>query len=156
MSLNPLDHLRNYAKGWVSRVRAVIDADVPSDMVSEKMALITKAKKIKEMIESVAGSVDELAPLNSLGLWPLLIPLVVGGATVAGAIAAINSWDTEYDMFVAKTKEVDKLVAESGGKMSRDQAHQIVNATAPKPKMTLTSMIPLLAIGAGILFFVLR
>lgn len=149
MSLNPIADLREYAKNWVSRVQRLINTDVPAEMTVEKMDLITRAKKIRDMIQSLTGAQAELEPLNQLGVWPLLIPVVVGGATVVGAIAAIRSWDSDLDLFEAKLKEIKRL--ESTG-MTSAAAHALVNSTAPT-KRNWMSLLPIVLVGGALWFF---
>lgn len=149
MSLNPIADLREYAKNWVSRVQRLINTDVPAEMTVEKMSLITRAKKIRDMIQSLTGAQAELEPLNQLGVWPLLIPVIVGGATVVGAITAIRSWDSDLDLFEAKLREVKRL--ESTG-MSSSAAHALVNSTAPT-KSNWKSLLPIVLVGGALWFF---
>lgn len=149
MSLNPIADLREYAKGWVSRVQRLINTDVPAEMVVEKMDLITRAKKIRDMIQSLTGAQAELEPLNQLGIWPLVI---LGGATIAGAITAIRSWDSDLDLLEAKLKEIKRL--ENTG-MSPSAAHALVNSTAPN-KSNWMSLLPIALVGGALWFFLGR
>jgi hypothetical protein len=149
MSLNPIADLREYAKNWVSRVQRLMNTDVPAEMTVEKMGLITRAKKIRDMIQSLTGAQAELEPLNQLGVWPLLIPVIVGGATVVGAITAIRSWDSDLDLFEAKLKEIKRL--ENTG-MTSAAAHALVNSTAPN-KGGWMSLLPIALVGGALWFF---
>jgi hypothetical protein len=141
MSLNPIADLREYAKNWVSRVQRLMNTDVPAEMTVEKMGLITRAKKIRDMIQSLTGAQAELEPLNQLGVWPLLIPVIVGGATVVGAITAIRSWDSDLDLFEAKLKEIKRL--ENTG---------MTSAAAPN-KGGWMSLLPIALVGGALWFF---
>lgn len=126
----PLQSLKDAARDWALKVKDLIETDVPPELVKEKADLIERARKIKNTVESVLGTVDELAPIQTLGVWPV----VAGGVTVAGAAAFITMWITDYKKLKARLAAVDKLV-DAG--IDRDQAHHIVENTTGIGKKSL-------------------
>ena len=100
-----IDSFRQKAREWAADVVALYNTPVPKELEAEKNSLIGKAKKIKETVESILGTVDDLN--FGLGFLPLLIP----AAVVAGASAAIYYWYTDYSEFKQKLEYHKSLVA---------------------------------------------
>lgn len=114
--------LEQKAYEWALKVRELYNTPVPAQYASEKAALLSFAKSVKETIEKVAGPLNALAPMNELGA----IPIVIGVVGVAGAAAAITKWTTDYYAF--KTKIDDRNALINSG-LTPQQATNIVAQT---------------------------
>lgn len=142
-----LSALREKAKQWAYDVQAIYNTDVPPSLAGEKAALLTRAKAIKETLESVLGTVDELAPMQ-LGFLPL-----VGGAAIAAAAAAVTAWYVSRDSFMEKVNAYNGLKKDG---VPHEQAMAIVTGLAKKPSIAGSLSVPLLLIGGGVAFYFWR
>lgn len=123
-----IESLRQKARDWALRVRELYYMEVPPELVERKKVLLTRAKYIKSVLETVFGTLDELKDVQ-LGLGPLPI---IGGVAVAGAMAAITYWLADYGKFKLEVEakqqfhnQVNKIVGENPG-LTYEQAYNVV------------------------------
>lgn len=116
-----LNLLQRKAREWAQKVVELHNTPVPSVLEGQKNSLISFAKKIKETVESIAGPISALEPMNQLGV----IPIIIGAVGVTGAIAAITKWTLDYNKFKAKLAEIKSLQAQG---MSYEKATALVNS----------------------------
>lgn len=149
MNLNPLEALREQAREWAAKVRELIDTPVPAHLVTEKNGLISFAKKIKETLESILGTVDEFAPMN-LGFLP-----IVGAVAIAGAAAAVTKWILDYKKFKEKLAAYNKLQA--AGIPANQAATIVSNLDESRSLFSFKgASLPLLLLAGGGLYLLSR
>lgn len=116
-----IDYLKRKAREWALLVVKLHETPVPRALEPQKQALLNFAKRIKVSVENITGPLDALAPMNNLGV----IPLVIGGVAISGVIAAITKWTLDYKRFMAKLSEQRLLVSQG---VPPDRAAAIVNS----------------------------
>lgn len=141
-----IDTLKKKARDWALKVKKVnaISEPLPPALEKERSGLLSFAKKIKENLEAIFGTIDEL---NGVGLGA--VPVIVPIAVIAAAAAAITKWTYDYNAFNKKYEEYRRLQA-SG--ISPAQAGQIVQRTFAGSGIlaNLGQIAPVLLVGAGI------
>lgn len=151
MDLNPLNALRARASQWAQDVKTVIDTDVPPELQAQKDALISRARTVKETLESVLGTIDELAPIG-LGYLMYAIP----AAAIIAAGAAVTYWYYDHDKFVKSLEAYNATISRGG---TATQAAQVVAAINGNSSSLATLgfglNLPTILIGGMILYFVL-
>lgn len=115
-----LNYLQTRAREWAAKVVNLYHMKVPPEFEPGKKALLTTAKKIKDAVETITGPLDYLKPMNELGI----LPLVIGAIGVSGAIALIVKWTLDYNTFLSKVNERNKLIAAG---MDPVQAAKVAN-----------------------------
>jgi hypothetical protein len=138
--------LRDKARQWALDVKKIHDTDVPPNLVGEKIKLIERAKTIKGTLESVLGTVDELAPMN-FGFLPL-----IGAGAIGAAGAAIAAWYVGRNAFVDKLGAYDKLRQQG---ITHKEAMQVVDSKHGVAAGFLGGLSLPVMIGGGILAFIL-
>ena len=130
--------LRSKAREWAKMVVHLHNLQVPPSLQSKKDSLLSFAKKTKDTIEGITGSIPELEVMDNqtdLGFVPLLI-----GAGIAGAAAAITYWITDYKKFLAEVeaKKMDKLIYDDliNQGNTPEKALSIIEAKNKKPIST--------------------
>jgi len=98
--------LKDKARAWAAQVVELNNTPVPADMQKWKDSLMKYAKYVKESIEAVFGSAEELKDLgvNQLGSFGF-----VSAAVIAAAVAAITYWSTDYAKFRNALSERKRL-----------------------------------------------
>lgn len=149
MNLNPLDALRDKARQWAQDVKTLMDTPVPPELVGEKASLINNAKTIKETLESVLGTVDELAPMN-FGFLP-----IIGVGAIGVALAAVTAWYASHDSLNEKLKAYNDLI-KSG--IPHNQAMSITTGLANTQSGNKTSIFstPLIIVALAGGYFLLN
>lgn len=102
-----LNLLQTKAREWARLVVDLHKRQVPPEYEGGKRALLNSAKTIKTMIEKITGPLPYLAEMNQLGF----IPLIIGGAAILAAIAAVTKWTLDYRKFIAQVEERQRLIA---------------------------------------------
>lgn len=139
--MTPIATLRQKAREWANDVQSLSRRALPIELEPERQRLMNWAKKIKVTVESVLGTVDEFAPLN-LGF----LPIVVGGVTVAGAMAAVAAWYKPYLTLVKNADIYDGLVKDG---LSPSEAARIAYREKPTFLGNLKSLGVLALLGGG-------
>lgn len=136
-----LESFKQKARDWARRVVEVYNTPVPESLAAEKRSLLKSAKIIKQTIEGIFGTIDDLETVG-MGI-PLLIPVAV----IAGAAAAIYKWNRDYQKFKEKL-EYHKKLTESG-KITARQASDLISNTFDNPliKFNTKNVTALLAVG---------
>lgn len=149
MNLNPLEALREQARDWAAKVRELIDTPVPAHLVTEKNALISFAKKIKDTLESILGTVDEFAPMQ-LGFLQF-----VAAAAIAAAAAAVTKWMLDYKKFKEKLGAYNKLT--SAGIPANQAATIVSNLDQQRSLLSFNgASLPLLLLAGGGIYLLSR
>lgn len=148
--MQDVSYLKQKAQEWAGKVVNLYHMQVPPEYEAEKRALLATAKKLKDAIESITGPLQFLAPMNELGF----IPVVIGVVGVAGAVALIVKWTLDYQTFVKKVDDRNKLIQ---GGLSPQQAANIVNMSekqsSPLFGFDMKKMVlPVLILGGGYLY----
>lgn len=122
-----IESLRQKAREWAAAVRELYFMDVAPELIDKKKSLLVRAKYIKSVLETVFGTLDELKDVQ-LGAIPIL-----GGVALAGALAAITYWMTDFGKLVLENQakqqfhaQVNKIVSENPG-LSYEQAYNVVS-----------------------------
>lgn len=116
-------YLKQKAQEWAAKVVSLYHTPVPPEYETEKRALLTAAKKIKDTVEYITGPLTALAAMNSMQLG--VIPVVIGVVGVAGAVTLIVKWTLDYQTFVKKVQDRNKLIAAG---MTPTQAANVTNS----------------------------
>lgn len=136
------------AQKWAKSVVTVSTADVSGspELVTERARLLKWARYIKNTVEAVFGTIDELEGVN-LGIIPL-IPI----AAILAALAAIAKWTTDYLRFNAKLATYNKLKAD--GNTSGEASRIVDELLGDKPLFAIGNA-PLIigGIGAAMFFY---
>lgn len=143
-----VDALKSKASEWARKVIDLNSMIVPPELQPEKDRLLSFAKKVKESIEAVFGTMEEFENAG-LGFVP-----IVGIAAVGAAAAAITYWTTDYVKFV---KTVNLYNDNVNAGMSREQSAEIAKNIGGSGKgffsFNLSNLlVPAALIGGGYLF----
>lgn len=124
-SITGVDQLKKAAREWAAKVVNLHKSDVPQNMQKDKEGLLAYAKTVKNLIEKVFPNFDliENGDSNQLGWIP-----IIAGAAIAAAAAAIAKWTYDYNKFMARLKEYNKLRAEG---VSGQDAAKILSTLEP-------------------------
>lgn len=143
--ISMIDSLRLKAKEWAQKVVDVYNTPVTGPLAEEKKRLLSKAKWIKDTIEGVLGTVDELEGAG-LGILPL-IPVAVIGA----AAAAIYKWTLDYKTFTDKVAAQKDLIAKGASPMQA--AQMVAKLDEGTSLINLKGLLPVVLIGGGLWWF---
>ena len=125
--------LRKKAYEWANAVRELNTTNVPASLLAEKNALLNSARTIKNTIEGVLGTVDELH--TGLGAIPIVIPAIA----IAGASAAIYKWYSDFETLKQKLAHHNSLV--QSGASPAAAAAALNNALNGAPMTISTKMV---------------
>jgi len=123
--------LKSQAKTWARKVVVLYNTPVAPQLESQKNDLLSRAKIIKNKVESIMGALDELRDTN-LGI---AVPVIVGASVIAVVAAAITKWSLDYNALMSLNSQVDKMVA-SG--MSYQDAYNLATKAATTAKSNST------------------
>lgn len=145
-----LNYLQTKAREWASKVVNLYHTPAPSDMQAQKTALMNTAKSIKDTVEAITGPLTFLEPMNQLGF----IPVIIGVAGVAGAVAMIVKWTLDYQTFIKKVEDRNALIK---GGLSPQQAANVTNMSEKQGTtlfgFDLKQLVwPAMIIGGGYLY----
>lgn len=147
--MSVLDSLRQKAREWAQTVVKLHNTPVPPALEPEKKRLLSNAKTVKNAVEKVFGTLDELRPmaqLPELGAIPLVIPVVA----VSGASAAIAKWYYDHKNLMTRVASYTTL---TNGGLSPAQANEVILGS----KSTVLDTVKRLAIPltvAGVIYFI--
>jgi hypothetical protein len=147
--MSVLDPLRQKARDWALTVVKLHNTPVPPPLQPEKTRLLNNAKSVKNAVEKVFGTLDELRPmaqLSELGAIPIVIPVVA----VSGASAAIAKWYYDHKNLMARVSSYDTLTR---GGLDPNQAISLISNS----KTSILDTVKRLAIPltiAGVVYFI--
>jgi len=142
-----INNFKAKSRDWALKVVELVNTEVPGPLVPEKNRMISRAKVIKQGIESVFGALDEFEGVG-LGVLPL-IPVAVIGAS----LAAISKWTYDFARFMTAVKEQRRL--ESTG-MSPEKAAELARQGLSSPFINIDFkklLLPAAIIGGGLWYF---
>lgn len=145
--MSVLDSLRQKAREWAQSVVELHNTPVPADLESEKRELLNRAKTVKNAIEKVFGTLEELKPIaqiQELGAVPILVP----AAVIAAASAAIGAWYLSYKKFKKKLEGYNTL-RHSG--LTHEQALSVIGKDENVFQSAKNLLIPVALIGGAYL-----
>lgn len=137
--MNPIESLKEKARKWGLAVVELHNTPYPPELEPEKQKLLSRAVKIKNGIEKVFGTIDELSPIaktQELGALPIVVPAVA----ISGAAAAIAKWYYDYK----KVKDrVESYKEFRGSGLSHKQALGVLGETRGFMGNLKNTIIPL-------------
>jgi hypothetical protein len=147
--MSVLDPLRQKARDWALEVVKLHNTPVPPPLQTEKTRLLNNARTVKNAVEKVFGTLDELRPMaqiKELGAIPIVIPVVA----VSGASAAIAKWYYDHKNLMSRVNSYNALTA---GGLDHNQALNIITQGKTSILDTVKRMaIPLTV--AGVIYFI--
>lgn len=138
-----IEQFKQKARKWAQQVVELSNTPVTGPLAEKKASLLKWAKYIKNGIESVFGTIDEL---ENVGLGIAFIPLVPV-AVVAASLAAITKWTLDYQKFKQMVAEQKRL--EDKGVDPVTASTIVAKKSKPLFNLDLKGPLGLLLLGGG-------